>query len=74
MITINYVKLADFHADLFSRHANAVDVYVFVTVDERGEDIVSDEICCRCNGKQPGMGRSGRSVQLPDWFMIITLI
>ena len=44
MITINYVKLADFHADLFSRHANAVDVYVFVTVDERGEDIVSDEI------------------------------
>ena len=45
-----------------------------MTVDERGEDIVSDEICCRCNGKQPGMGRSGRSVQLPDWFMIITLI
>ena len=38
-----------------------------MTVDER-EDIMSDEICRRNNGKQ-GRRRGGRSVQLPDWVL-----
>ena len=41
------------HADLFSRHASPLEVYVLVlAVDESGEDVMSDEICRRCNGKQ----------------------
>ena len=40
-------------------------------VDERGERVMSDEICRRCNGKQHGRRRGGRSVQLPDSFMIL---
>ena len=49
-------------APLFTRHASPLEVYVFVAVDERGEDAMSDEICRRYNG-------GGRSVQLPDWVM-----
>ena len=61
------------HGDLFSRwrHASPLDVYVFVVVDERGEHIMSDDICRRCNGKQQGMRRGGRNVQLPDSFMVL---
>ena len=62
--------LAELHADLFSRHASPLEVCVFVAIDERGEDVMSDEICRRCNGKQRRRRRSGQSVQLPDWFMI----
>ena len=56
--------MAELHPDLFSRHASPLEVYVFVAVDERGEDVMSDEICRRCNGKQQN---GGRRVQLPDW-------
>ena len=37
-----------------------------MTVDERGEDVMSDEICRRCNAKQERR-RGGRGAQLPDW-------
>ena len=47
-----------------------LEVYVFVAVDERGEDVMSDDIYRRYNGKQQRSRRS-RSVQLPDWFMIL---
>ena len=57
------------HADLFSRHTSPVEVYVFLAVDERGEDVMFDEIGRRCNGKQQRRRRGGRSVQLPDWVM-----
>ena len=60
---------AELHADLFSRHASPLEVCVFVAVDERGEDVVSDEICRRFNGKQQRRRRGGRSVQLPNWVM-----
>ena len=39
-----------------------------MAVDERGQDVMSDEICRRCNGKQRRR-RGGLSVQLPDWVM-----
>ena len=42
-----------------------------MTVDERGEDVMSDEICRRCVGKHERRRRGGRSVQLQDWFMIL---
>ena len=43
--------LAELHGDLFSRNASPLEVYyVFVAVDERGEHVMSEEICCRCNG------------------------
>ena len=41
---------AELHADLFSRHASPLEVDVFVAVANRGEDIMSDEICRRFNG------------------------
>ena len=37
--------LAELHADLFSRHVRPLEVYVFVAVANRGEDVMSDEIC-----------------------------
>ena len=37
-----------------------------MAVDKRGEDVMSDEICRRNNGKQERRG-GGRSVQLSDW-------
>ena len=62
------MELPELHADLFSRHASPLGVYVFVVVANRGEDVTSDEICrlvvanrgedvmsdemCRFNGKQ----------------------
>ena len=63
--------MAELHTYLFSRHASPLpaEVCVFVAVDERGEDVVSDEICRGCNGKQQRRKRAGRSVQLPDWVM-----
>ena len=42
----------ELHADLCSRHASPLEVYVFVAVANRGEDVMSDEICRRFNGKQ----------------------
>ena len=38
-------------ADLFSRHGSRLSVCV-VTVDERGEDVMFDDIYRQCNGKQ----------------------
>ena len=61
--------MLEFHGDWFSRRASPLEVYVFVAVDERGEDVVSDGICDRCNGKLPRRGRGGRNVQLPDKVM-----
>ena len=63
--------LPELHGDLFSRHASPLEVYVCVAVGERGEDVMSDEICRRCNGKQQRRRRGGRSVHLPDWFMML---
>ena len=54
-----------------SRHASLLEIYVFVAVDERGEHVMSDQIYRRCNGKQQGRRRGGRSVQLPDSFMTL---
>ena len=31
--------LTELNADLFSRHASPLEVYVFVAVDDRGEDV-----------------------------------
>ena len=52
--------LVELHADLFSYHASAspLEVHVFVTVANRGEDDMSDEICRRLNGKQQKRRRS----------------
>ena len=44
--------IPELHADLFSRHASPLEVYVFVAIANRGEDVMSDEICRRFNGKQ----------------------
>ena len=33
------ILLAELNADLFSRHASPLEVYVFVAVDDRGEDV-----------------------------------
>ena len=44
--------IPELHADLFSRHASPLEVYVFVAVVNRDEDVTSDEICRRFNGKQ----------------------
>ena len=63
------IILPELHGDLFSRHASPLEVCVFVMVDERSEDVMSDEIGRRCNGKQQRRRRGGRSVQLPDWVM-----
>ena len=41
----------ELQADLFSRHASPLEVYVFVAVANRGEDAMSDEIN-RFNGNQ----------------------
>ena len=57
-----YYILGELHADLFSRHASPLEVCVFVAVEERGEDVISDEICRRCNGKQQRRRRGGLSV------------
>ena len=56
---------------VYSRHASPLEVYFFVAVDERGEHVMSDEICRRCNGERQGRRRGGRSVQLPDSFLIL---
>ena len=40
-----------------------------MAVDETGEDVMSDKICRRNNGKQERRRRGGPSVQLPDWVM-----
>ena len=67
MIFLRFLPLlAETHANLFSRLAGPLEVSVFVVVDERGEDVMSDDICHRCNGKQERR-RGGQNVQLPDW-------
>ena len=60
--------MPELHADSFSRHAVPLEVWVFVALDERGEDVISEEICCGCDGKHQRR-HGGRSVQLPDWVM-----
>ena len=40
-----------------------------MAVDEIGEDVMSDEIFRRNNGKQQRSRRGGRSVQRLDWLM-----
>ena len=42
-----------------------------MAVDERGEDVMSDEICRRRNRKQTRRRRGGRSVQLLDWVIAL---
>ena len=63
---LEHIILAELHDDLFSRHARPLEGYVFVVVDDRGKDVLSDEIRRRCNGKQQRRRRGGRSVQPPD--------
>ena len=41
--------MPELHGDLFSRHASPLEGYVFVAVDEIGEDVMSDEIFRRNN-------------------------
>ena len=60
--------LPELHADLFSRHASPLELYVFVAIDER-DDVMSNEIFRRCNGKQQRRRRGGRKTQLHDWVM-----
>ena len=44
MHTINTIgALAELHGDSFSRHVSPLEVDVFVAVDERGENVMSDE-------------------------------
>ena len=59
------MELPELHADLFSRHASPLEVYVFVVVDERGEDVMSDEIFRRCkeNSKEGGVAAEACSSQ-----------
>ena len=59
--------MAELRTDLLSCHASPLEVCVFVAVDESGEEVMSDEICRRYNGKQQRRRRGGRSVQLLDW-------
>ena len=47
-LDLYYSTLPELRADLFSRHVSPVKVYVFVAVDERDEDDMSDGICRRC--------------------------
>ena len=51
-MVLGYHTSTELHGDLFSRQVSPLEGYVFVAVDERGEDVKSDEICCRYNGKQ----------------------
>ena len=52
-VGVNLVyNIPELHADLFSRHVSPLEVYVFVAVANGGEDVMSDEICRRFNGKQ----------------------
>ena len=67
--TNNISSWVELYADLFSRHASPLEFCAFLAVDERGENVTSDEICRRCNGKPQIRRRGGRSVQLPDWVM-----
>ena len=39
-----YAIFPELHANLFSRHASPLEVYVFVAVTSRGDDVMSDEI------------------------------
>ena len=68
---VNIIILAELHADFFSRRASPLEAHVFVTVVERGDYVMFDEIYRRCSGKRQRRMRGGRSVQLPDWFMVL---
>ena len=61
---LQFKKLNWIH--FFSSIKPALRILCSVAADGRGEDVMSDEICHRCNGKQQRR-RSGRNVQLPDW-------
>ena len=60
------VSLPASHVDLFSRHASPLEVYVFVVIDGRGEDVMSDDISASMQRKTAKKEACGRSVQLPD--------
>ena len=47
--------LTELRGDLFSHHATPLEGYIFVAVDERGEDAMYGEISRRNNGKQEGV-------------------
>ena len=72
LIPYFFALLAEFYAELFSRHASPLEVYVFVAVGDGGYDAMPDDIrrVQRKTAKQRRR-RSGCSVQLPDWFMIL---
>ena len=57
---------AEFYAGLLSRYASPIEICVFAAVDERGEDVISDNLCCLCSGTQQRRKRGDRSAQLPD--------
>ena len=62
--------MPELHADLFSRHASPLEVCDVAAVDDRGEEVMHDKICRRCDGKKQRR-RGGRSVQLLNWFVIV---
>ena len=45
-------ELAELRSDLFGHHSSRLEGFVFVAADERGEYVMSDEICRRYNGKK----------------------
>ena len=63
-----YTVVPELHDDLFSHHVRPLVVHVFVAVAERGDDVMSDEICHRCNGKQQG-GVAAEMCSSQDWVM-----
>ena len=71
VVVMIMIMIIELHRDLFSRHTinSPLEGCVFVAVDERCEDVMSDEICRRYNGKLERRRRGGRCVQLLDWVM-----
>ena len=63
-------SMPELHADLCSRHASPLEVYVFVTSTKEAKCYVRRD-CHRCDGKHQRRKRGGRNVRLPDWGMNI---
>ena len=66
---VAYDTLAKLPGDLFSPRPSPLEGYVFVVNDDRGEDVLSDEICRRCDRKQKKRRCGGRSAQPSDRFV-----
>ena len=60
--------LPELHADLFSRRASPLEVCVLWR-STKEVNIMSDEICRRCDRKQQRRRRGGGRVVFPDWVM-----